>query len=168
MKHLIRLATVLSSAALALAIPARSAFAAAPPDSKTIPTLFDQVKQHAAEANYDAEVLDSYRRTHNTDFRLYAQLLNHIRDHANDLFQDYYELQRVRDSGSPAQREAIDRLEPQLREMATDMTDTIQLLNKHQEWVKMPNFRNQAHQSVTKINEVYKALCECTGKNAKM
>lgn len=168
MKHPIRWTTVLGVAVIVLAIPARSAFAASQSDSKAIPKLFDQVKQHAAETDLDAAVLDSYRRSPNTNFRLYAQLLNHMKDHANDMFKDYDELQRVRDSGFPAQREAIDRLEPQLREMATEMTNTIQLLNKHQEWVKMPNFRHQVQRSVTKINEVYTTLCECTGKNAKI
>ncbi|HEV2323491.1 MAG TPA: hypothetical protein VGS10_06030 [Terracidiphilus sp.] len=167
MKHLIRLTAALSVATLALAIPARSALAAAPPHSKPIPKLFDQVKQHAAEANYDAAVLDSYRRT-NIDFRSYAQLLNHMKEHANDLFQDYYELQRVRDSGTPAQREAIDKLEPQLREMATELTNTFQKLNERQEQVNTPKFRDQVHGSSVKIHEVYKTLCECTGKNAKI
>lgn len=168
MKHLTRLAAALSVAALALAIPARSAFAATPPDSSsTIPKLLDQVKQHAGEANYDAAVLDSYRRS-NLDFRSYALVLNHMKEHANDLFQDYYELKRVRDSGTPAQREAIDTLEPQLREMATELTNTFQKLNERQGHVNTPTFRDQVHASSMKIHEVYKTLCKCTGKNAKI
>lgn len=168
MKPMIRLAAALSAAALALAIPAHSAFAATPPDSSSsIPKLLDQVKQHAGEANYDAAVLDSYRHS-NLDFRSYALVLNHMKEHANDLFQDYYELQRVRDSGTPAQQEAIDKLEPQLREMATELTNTFQKLNEHQEHVNTPKFRDQVHASSLKIHEVYRTLCECTKKNAKI
>lgn len=168
MKHLIRLAAALSVAALALAIPARSAFAASPPDSSsTIPKLLEQVKQHAAEANYDAQLLESYRRS-NVDFRTYAQALTNIREHSNDLLQDYYELQRVRDSGTPAQRQTIDKLEPLLREMATALTNTIQTLNTEKSEVNMPHFRDHVHASSTKIHEAYKSLCQCTGKNAKI
>lgn len=167
MKHLIQLSAMLSVAALALAIPARSAFAASPPDSKTIPKLFDQVKQHAAEANYDAEVLDTYPHL-NLDRRSYAQTLTEIRKHANDLFQDYYALQRVRDKGTPAQRAAIDQLEPMLRDMATDLTNIIQSLNQRPAQVSMRNFHSQVHGSSMKIHEVYKTLCECTGKNARI
>lgn len=168
MKHVIRLAAVMSVAALALAIPAHSAFAAAPPDSSsTIPKLLNQVKQHASEANHDAQLMESYRRS-NVDFKTYAQALTNIKEHANDLFQDFYALQRVRESGTPAQREAIDNLEPLLREMATSLTNTIQTLNTQKSEVNMPEFRKRVHADSMKIEAVYRHLCECTSKNSKI
>lgn len=167
MKRTLRFTTMLSVAALALSIPMRSAFAAAPPDSTTVPKLLDQVKHHAAEANYDAEILNSLRHS-NVDFRTYGQVLNNIKTHANDLFQDYYELQRQRDSGTPAQREAIDKLEPLLREMATSLTNTFQKLDAHQTGVNTPEFRKGIRENWEKINVVYQHLCKCTEKQNKI
>jgi hypothetical protein len=128
--------------------------------------ILNQVKQHAAEANYDAALLDSYRRS-NLDWRSYARTLAEIKEHANDLFQDYYELQRARNSGTQAQRVAIDKLEPLLREMATELTNTFQTLNEHQARVNTPNFRTRVHADSVKINAVYEFQCQCTGKNGK-
>jgi hypothetical protein len=167
MKHVTRWSGVLSLAALALMIPARGVFAAPPSDSNSIPKVLEQVKQHAAEARDDAAALDSYRYLR-LDRRSYAERLNMIREHANDLFQDYYQLQRLRDRGTPAQREAIDKLDPLVREMATELTNNIQLLNDHQHQVNMPRFGNQVHVNWEKINAVYEHLCKCTDKRSKI
>lgn len=167
MKRALRFTALLSVAALALSIPVRYAIAAAPPDSNTIPKLLDQVKHHAAEANFDATVLDTYRHSP-VSAGLYAERLNMIKEHANDLFQDYYELQRQRDSGTPAQREAIDKLDPLVREMATSLTNTYQRMNMHQGRVNMPEFRDGIRENWEKINAVYQHLCKCTDKRNKI
>lgn len=167
MKHVARWTAMLSVAACALLIPARGAFAAPPSDSTSIPKVLDQVKGHAAEASYDAAVLDSYRHS-DVDWRTYAERLTMIKDHANDLFQDYYQLQRLRDSGTPAQREAIDKLEPLVRAMATELTNTFQSLNEHKAQVNFPEFRNRARANWEKINAVYEHLCKCTDKRSKI
>lgn len=167
MKRALQFTAMLSLAALALLVPVRSAYAAERSHSTTIPKLLDQIKQHAAEANYDAEVLESYKNS-NFDLRTHAQVLTNIKEHANDLFQDYDTLQRVRDSGKPAQRDAIDKLEPLLRDMATSLTNTLQTLNAHQERVNMPEFRNMERANWEKINAVYEYMCKCTDKRSKI
>lgn len=168
MKNVIRMTAVLTVAARALTVPLRPVFAGTPPsDSKTIPKLLDQVKQHAADANDDAGVLDSFRHS-NVGFQMYAQVLENITKHVNDLFQDYYALQRMRESGTPAQQEAIDKLEPLLRDMATSLTNTFQTLNTHKSEVNMPNFRSRVHGDSLRIDAVYRYLCECTSKKSKI
>lgn len=167
MKRALQFATMLSLAALALLVPMRSAYAAERSGSSAIPKLLNEVKHHAAEAKYDAEVLETHRRSP-VDWRVYAQTLTNIKGHANDLFQDYYTLQRVRDSGTPAQREAIDKLEPLLRDMATSLTNTIQTLNAHQQRVNMPEFRDKVLADSKKINAVYEYMCKCTDQRSKI
>lgn len=166
MKHLIRLAAGLSIAALVLSVSVRSAFAAPPSDSTTIPQVLEQARHHAYEANYDAAVLDSYRQS-DLDFRTYAGTLRNIQKHANDLFQDLHQLQALRDRGNPAQREAIDRLEPLLREVATSLTSTFRMLKEHETQVNLPAFRKGIHASVVRINSAYKYLCHCTESRRK-
>jgi len=164
MKRLIPFAA-LSFAVLALmaSVPAAIAQTA---DTTSIAKLFQQAKIHAAEANYDAALLDSFGHS-DMDWRAHAKCLTNIKEHANDLFEDYYQLQRIRDKGTPEQREVIDRLEPLLRDMGTSLTNTIQTLNLHQGRVHMPSFRTNIHADYVAINKVYELLCACTNKNFK-
>ncbi len=164
MKNVIRSIAMLSIAAFALSIPASSAFAAGTPDSTTIPQLFQHVKHHAAQASFDVDILETFRRS-NVNWETYGQTLNQIRKHVNDLFEDYYQLKRMRNNGTPAQQQAIDRLEPLLRDMATSLTSTIQALNADQRLVNMPGFRARIRANWVKIHAVYKLLCQCTSKN---
>lgn len=167
MKYLNRLVAGLSVAAFALLIPPRAAFAATPPDSKAIPKLLDEVKMHAGEANDDAVLLESYGRIRISN-QTYASTLEEIRKHANDLLQDYYKLQRARDGGTPAQQAAIDRLEPVLRDMASELTNSIRWLNGHKMEVGMAPFQNHIRAVAQRTDSVYQGLCQCTGKNAKI
>lgn len=150
----------LGVAALALLAPA-CLFAAQAQNATSIPELLQQVKDHAAQANDDAALLDSYARS-SLEWRSHAKALRDIRDHVNDLFQDYYAMQSIRNKGTRQQQDAIDRLEPLLRDMATSLTNTFQKLNEHQGRVNMPAFRTQVHTDYLSISRVYKFLCECT------
>jgi len=166
MKPLIQFAAAFIFAALILPASVSSAFAQTT-DSIAIGKLFEQAKRHAAQAEHDAALLDSYGRS-GMDWQTHAQCLTNIKGHAGDLFQDYYQLQAMRAKGTPQQREAIDRLEPLLREMGTSLTNTIQSLNLHQGQVNMPVFRNKVHADYVAINRVYQLLCECTKKNYRI
>jgi hypothetical protein len=158
---------MLRIAALALLVPAAVAFAAQTPDSASISKLFQQARNHAAQADEDASFLDSNRLS-NLAPRMHALYLQQIKEHAADLFRDYYQLQILRDKGTPQQREAIDRLDPLFREMATSLTNTLQTFNAHPTRVNMPPFRNRIHSDYMTINAVYRHLCECSNKNSKI
>ena len=70
------------------------------------------------------------------------------------------------DAATPKQREAINRLEPMLRKMAHSLLNTIEYLNDNHRNVNLPGFRARIHSDYVIVNQVYKALCECTGDNA--
>jgi hypothetical protein len=152
--------------ALVLLVPVAAAFAAQTPDSASISKLFHQAKDHAALANDDITFLDSSRFS-GLDFRTHFLYLENVKQHAADLFRDYYKMQMLRDKGTPQQREAIDRLDPLLREIATTLTSTIQALNANRELVNMPPFRDRIHSDYLTINAVYEHLCKCANDNVK-
>ena len=54
-----------------------------------------------------------------------------MRLHINDLGKVAKELEDARPEGSPWQQVAIDRIDPLLREMADQLTSTINHLNAH-------------------------------------
>jgi len=156
---------VLRLAILALVAPVASAFATSKPDAASVSQVLQEVKAHAAEANYDADYLDSLVRSH-PDWQSYSRRIHHIREHANDLFHDNSRLLKIADKATPQQREAIKRLQPMMREMADSLTKAIQMLNEDQRRVNMPEFTSQIHSTCKNVDKLYQELCKCTGKNA--
>lgn len=162
MKRQFSFTIALSLASLLMFMPAASAIAAQANDTKSVSEILQEVKVHAGEADYDAEVLDSYTKS-GVSWESHSICLNEIRRHVNDLFQDYSRLQKVVDKASPKQREAINRLEPMLRKMAGSLIDTIQDLHENQKNVNVPSFRARIHSNYLNIDVVYRELCNCTG-----
>ena len=158
---------MLHVAAFALLVPAAVAFASQTPDSASISKLFQQVKGHAAQANEDISFLDSNRYS-GLSAQSHALYLQMVKEHAADLFSDYYQLQAFREKGTPQQREAIDSLDPLIRKMATSLSNTLQSLNANPTWVDMPQFRNRIHSDYQAINALYEQLCKCANKNSKI
>lgn len=167
MTRKISIIAMMRVAALALLVPAAVAFAAQTPDSASISKLFQQARDHAAQANDDISFLDANRLS-NFAPQMHALYLQQIKDHAADLFRDYYQLLALRDKGTPQQREAIDRLDPLFRDMATSLINTMQTFNSHPARVNMPPYKNRIHSDYTTINAVYRHLCECSNKNSQI
>lgn len=165
MKPLNSLIAKLSVIALACIVPTAFALAVQPSNPTVVAKLLQQAKTHAALANDDAEFLVSNAQS-NFDPRMHAQYLRNVREHANTLFHDYYELQAIRDKGTLQQREAIDRLDPLLRDMATSLATTLQTFNAHPARSNMPSFRERVHRDWESIDRVYKLLCECTSNKS--
>ncbi len=158
---------MLRVAAFALLVPAAVAFAAQTPDSASISKLFQQAKDHAAQANEDISFLDSSRYS-GLSAQSHALYLQMVKEHAANLFNDYYQLQALREKGTLQQREAIDRLDPLIREMGTSLINTLRSLNANPTLVHMPSYRNRIHSDYLAINAVYGQLCKCTNKNSKI
>lgn len=155
---------MLRGAALALLASAAVAFAAQTPDSASISKVFDQAKDHAALAIEDASFLDANRYS-NMSPQTHALYLQKVRGHAVELFRDYYLLQTLRDKGTPQQREAIDRLDPLLREVASSLLNTMLTYRQNPTHVSMPPYRDQVHSDWLTINAVHQHLCKCANKN---
>lgn len=138
-------------------------------DSREITNLLSTVKVHAMHAETDAATLESY--THSTvSWESHARRLNQIKEHVNDLINDYNEMKRLRESGSPWQQEAIDRIEPLVQEMSTHLTATIQHLNDNQSRVHMPPFRDYVkanHVLISKTHEIIDDFVDYSDSKAR-
>lgn len=167
MNPLINVKALWRISVLALLLPISCAFAAQTPDSASISKLFQQARDHASLANDDIEVLDSGRYSHYSP-QMHALYLQNVKEHAAHLFRDYYQLQILRDKGTPQQREAVDRLEPFIKDMARSLTNTLQTFNAHPSLVQMPPYRNSIHSDWQRINAVYEQLCKCANRNSKI
>lgn len=158
-------AGALRMAILALLVPAAWAFAAPKSDTASVSQVLHEVKVHAAEANDDAEILDSFSRS-SVAWDSYTDRINEIRVHVNDLLHDYSRLQKMAGSATPQQREAINRLEPLLRDMANSLIKATQSLNDNRKVVHLPEFTTQVRSHHQSIDRIYEELSKYTDKNA--
>ena len=136
MKYLSPAKVLKGAAMFALLLSSSLIMAAQKPDSAQISNLFTEIKEHASLAEHDAELLDSYTRSHGS-WKLHAYKLHDIKEHVNDLAHDYGEAERLREEGSPWQQDAIDRMRPLLQGMAAHLTATIEHQKKYPSHVRM-------------------------------
>lgn len=113
-------------------------------DSKPINDLLRQTETHAMLANHDAELLESYTRATAMSWQSHANRLISMKEHANNLIEDFNKLSSMKEQGSPWQKEAIERVAPLVQEMSTHLTATIRHLNDNKPRIHMPPYRDYA------------------------
>ncbi len=113
-------------------------------DSEQISKLFTDARSYALTAETDADRLDSYTRS-SLAWQTHSQQLNLMKEDVNNLGKVHKQLSDLRSEGSTWQQEAIDRIEPLLRDMADNLTATINHLNEHKNQVNMQPYRDYAH-----------------------
>lgn len=129
--------------AFVLALLSGPFLAAQNPDSARVNDLLQQAKEHAAQANLNAEKLDGYTRS-KLGWQSHAFELNRMRENVNDLGKDVADLTVARDEGSPWQREAVDDIDPLLRSMADHLDSMIQHLNDNQNRIHQQAYKDYA------------------------
>jgi hypothetical protein len=115
-------------------------------DSEEISKLLIEAKSHSVLAEHDAASLESFTRSQ-LPWQVHSYKLLEIRDHVNALGKVSKQLVDMRREGSPWQRAAIDQIDPLLREMAGQLTLTMNHLHENQSKVQMQAYRDYAHGS---------------------
>ncbi len=139
MKSLPRSLTFLCALALVLFAGIQRA-SAATPDSTKITQLLNDAKSHAVEAQGDAATLEAYTRSR-VSWKLHSYELDSMKLHVNEMGKIAVELQDLEPLGSDWQKQAIQQVMPLLRDMAGNLTKTIQHLNENQAQVHMSAYR---------------------------
>ncbi len=114
------------------------------PDSEQISKLLSDARSQAATAEIDADTLVAYTRSA-ISWETHADKLEEMRLDVNRMGKTVAELQKLRPEGSPWQQVAIDRIYPLLRDMADELTATMDHLNKHKSDINMPPYWDYAH-----------------------
>ena len=116
-KHrlLIRMGTLVSLlAGFVVASPAVNT--ADVPDSEQVSKLLSEAKTMAFQLKEDAQTMESFTRT-NVSWQTHAAAINLIKEHVNALGRQVAKLKDARDTASPWQNTAIDRINPFLDEL---------------------------------------------------
>lgn len=98
-------------------------------DSKEVSTILAEVKSEAIQLKNDADELKAF--THSTlSWETHAAKVEEIKRHVNNAGQSLSKLDSARASASPWQQQAIDRISPLFKEMASNVESTIEHLNQ--------------------------------------
>ncbi len=104
--------------------------AAQVPDSEQISNLLADVKTQAVKLSVDASTMESYTRS-GASWESHSAAVNQMKEHINDAGRQLTKLQEVRESASPWQKTAIDRIHPLLKELADNTTNVIQYIKEN-------------------------------------
>ncbi len=98
-------------------------------DSKEVSSILSDVKTEAIQLRHDADELKAF--THSTlSWESHAAKVDEIKRHVNNAGQSLSKLDSARGSASPWQQQAIDRISPLLKELASNVESTIEHLNQ--------------------------------------
>jgi hypothetical protein len=128
-------------------------------DSAEINSLLSQAKSHAVLAADDAAALESF--THSQlGWQAHASKLEAMKTHVNDLGQVSKKLRALKSDGSPWQQEAIDRIDPLLQSMGSNLTATINHLNDHKTQIQMQPYRDYTKANYELADESSKMISD--------
>jgi hypothetical protein len=139
-----KIVTYLTGLAMLLAasvLVSPAIYAAESPASSEVSDLLTQAKSHVIQLKHDAEEMESFTRSQ-MDWRTHATQLAQIKEHANNLGEVVQKLNDARSTAAPWQQEAMDRINPVLQELASNIESTIDHVNKNQERTHMPAFKD--------------------------
>ena len=99
-------------------------------ENPEVTQLLADARDEAAQLSRDADEMESLIRT-DVSWQTHATMLETVKDHVNQLGRITTKLEQKRDSASAWQQQAIDRMLPVLRDLATNTTAAINHLNEN-------------------------------------
>ena len=99
-------------------------------ENPQVTQLLTDARDKAAVLSADADEMESLIRS-DVSWQTHAAMLEQVKEHVNQLGSIAEKLQGVRNSAAPWQQQAIDRMLPELKELAKNTTAAIQHLNEN-------------------------------------
>jgi hypothetical protein len=110
-------------------------------DNAQVTDLLSEAAQEAAQLSRDADDMESLLHS-DVSWESHADMLNRIRDDVNTLGKTVARLNSTYESGSEWQQQAVDRILPLLRELASNTTAAINHLNANHVRPTTPDYVN--------------------------
>jgi hypothetical protein len=99
-------------------------------DSQQLTQILGEARDEAAELARDADEMESLIRNE-VSWQTHAVMLDRVKNHVNNMARIVAKLSDTRASGSELQEQAVDRIMPLLKELATNTTAAISYLNQN-------------------------------------
>lgn len=110
-------------------------------DSGTVSALLQHAREHAATANHNAELIDSFRIS-NTSWKSHSFELAMMKECASELSRDAAELTAIRARGLSWQQEVIDGVVPLLRLMSERLSTMVRYQSANQNRVHTQEYED--------------------------
>jgi Zn-dependent oligopeptidase len=121
---------LLAVALLSMAPALRAAYPVK--DSEEVSGFFTQAKTESIQLKQDAEEMNSFVRS-KTTWETHAAKLNQIKEHVNNVAALVTKMNAAKNTASPWQQQAIERINPLLTDLATTVGAAIVHLGKNQD-----------------------------------
>jgi hypothetical protein len=122
-------------------------------DSQQLTQLLGEAREEAAELAKDADEMESLIRT-DVSWQTHAEMLDRVKTHVNNMARIVAKLSETRSSGSELQEQAVDRILPLLKELATNTTGAINYLNQNKSRPKTDPYTQYLHDNVETAHQL--------------
>jgi hypothetical protein len=136
-------------------------------ESVEISNLLSNAKTQAGIIADDADTLEAYTMS-SMSWETHAVKLREMAEHVNSLGKIDKQLNDIRSEGAPWQKDAIDSIHPLLRQLADVLTSTINHLNKNENNVNMPPYRDYAHANADLASRLSSVVSDSVAYNRAM
>jgi DNA repair exonuclease SbcCD ATPase subunit len=109
-------------------------------DNQEVSKLLEDIKTQAADLQKDSDTLESFTRN-SVSWESHAEELESIKERINAIGKTIKQLENLRGSASPWQQEAIDRILPVARKLASNTQAAINHLNKNPKMLQDPQYQ---------------------------
>lgn len=140
-------------------LPALQAGEGPVPESPEVSELLTRAKTSALRLSTDADTMASFTRS-TLSWESHAEQIHTITQHVNNLGAILKQLDAKRGSASPWQREAIDRVTPLAKELASDIETTIKHINDHPERLHSPKYQQYVSSNAEVSAELAKLIAD--------
>jgi F0F1-type ATP synthase membrane subunit b/b' len=124
-----------------IAVTSSTLNAADVPDSEQVNQLLSDAKTQAFQLREDASTMESYTRS-SASWQAHAVTVTQMKEHVNAAGRTLTKLQDARKTASPWQATAIDRVQPLLKEIASNTQSVIEYLNKNPQRLAMTEYKD--------------------------
>ncbi|MGH9645062.1 MAG: hypothetical protein ACRD3Q_21875 [Terriglobales bacterium] len=122
-------------------------------ENPEVTRLLADAREKAAVLSRDADEMESLTRSE-ASWESHAAMLETMKEDVNDLAKTTEKLNAMRGSASPWQQQAIDRMMPLLRELASNTTAAINHLKEQKERPTSPSYAEYLRQNSETAREL--------------
>jgi uncharacterized phage infection (PIP) family protein YhgE len=122
-------------------------------DNAEVTGMLSEAAQEAAQLARDADELESLLHSE-VSWQSHADMLNRVRDDVNTMSRTVARLNTTYESGSEWQQQAVDRILPLLRELASNTAAAINHLNANRLRPTTPDYVNYLEQNAQTAHEL--------------
>ncbi len=139
-------------------------------ENAEVSRLLQDVREKAAVLSRDADEMEALTRS-DVSWQTHASMLETMKQDVNDMARSVEKLESMRNSASPWQKQAIDRMLPLMRELATNTTAAINHLNEQRSRPTTPEYAQylrQNSETARQLSDMISAFVDYDQTRAKL